>query len=92
MLKWTKKGTNVQAVCPPTGMFCDILSQNDGAQSGNLADLKAGIERMGMQQKQQANPANGISKYLSSRYLNPGINGPARFDLRRMRSGSSSFS
>ncbi|AIF83539.1 hypothetical protein NTE_01475 [Candidatus Nitrososphaera evergladensis SR1] len=81
MLKWTKKGTNIQAVCPPTSMFCDVLGQDDA--QGGLVDLRAGIERMNRQQ--QANPAQGISKYLSSRYLNPGINGPARFDLRRMR-------
>jgi hypothetical protein len=84
MLKWTKKGTNVQAVCPPTGMFCDIMGDQDddgGIQSG-LADLRVGIERMG---RQKATPALDISKYLSSRYLNPGINGPARFDLRRTR-------
>jgi hypothetical protein len=82
MLKWTKKGTDIQAVCPPTGMFCDILGQDDA--QGGLADLRAGIERMGRQNANN-NSAQDISKYLSSRYLNPGINGPARFDLRKMR-------
>jgi hypothetical protein len=83
MLKWTKKGTNVQAVCSPTSMFCDIVDArgSDGVQGG-LADLREGTERIG---KQNTNPAQDISKYLSSRYLNPGINGPARFDLRRAR-------
>jgi hypothetical protein len=28
--------------------------------------------------------AGDITKYLSSRYLNPGVNGP-RFDLRRTK-------
>jgi hypothetical protein len=28
-----------------------------------------------------------ITKYLSSRYLNPGINGRTRFDLRKTRRG-----
>lgn len=83
MMKWTKKGTNVQAVCPPTSMFCDIVGGQDSEGVGSgLANLKLGIERMG---KQNANPAQDISKYLLSRYLNPGINGPARFDLRRAR-------
>ena len=77
MLKWTKKGTGAQAVCPPTGMFCDIVGQDD--VQGGLADVRAGIERMG----RQASPAQDISKYLSSRYLNPGINGPARCHPRK---------
>ncbi|HVX03319.1 MAG TPA: hypothetical protein VHA09_09215 [Nitrososphaera sp.] len=88
MLKWTKRGTNIQAVCSPTSMFCDILGgrgvDND-AQDAGLVDLHAGIERM---RKQQSNPAQDISKYLSSRYLNPGINGPTRFDPRRIRNSS----
>lgn len=88
MLKWTKRGTNIQAVCPPTSMSCDILGghDDDNVQDSRLADLQAGIERM---RKQQANPAQDISKYLSSRYLNPGINGPARLDPRRVLRGNS---
>ena len=82
MLKWTKKGTNTQAICPPTGVYCQVLgsqeNNNDGG-AASLANLQAGIERMNF----QANSANDISKYLTSRYLNPGINGPARFDLRK---------
>ncbi len=77
MLKWTKKGTNIQAVCPPTSVFCDIVGQDD--VQGGLVDVRAGLERMG----RQANPAQDIAKYLSSRYLNPGINGPARFDAKK---------
>lgn len=89
MLKWTKKGTGVQAVCPPTSMFCEIVgdagsvSNNGNAQAwegGGLADINASVARMG----RQTDIADGISKYLSSRYINPGINGP-RPDLRRLR-------
>lgn len=79
MLKWTKKGTGIQAVCPPTGMSCDILGGDD-IQHG-IADLAAGVSAM----NKKADLAGDISKYLSSRYLNPGINGPARFDLRKTR-------
>jgi hypothetical protein len=35
-------------------------------------------------QAAQASGAGDIAKYLSSRYLNPGVNGP-RFDLRKAR-------
>jgi hypothetical protein len=78
MLKWTKKGTGVQATCSPTSMFCEVIGQDD-AQAG-LADISAGVARMG----KQANLSDDITKYLSSRYLNPGVNGP-RHDLRKMR-------
>ena len=77
-LKWTKKGTGVQAVCSPTSMYCEILGQDD-SQAG-FADIHSTAARMG----RQADLADDISKYLSSRYLNPGVNGP-RFDLRKPR-------
>jgi hypothetical protein len=86
MLKWTKKGTGIQAVCSPTGMFCDILGQDNpdsnSVRASNLADLRSSIESTA---RQPASQAQDIVKYLTSRYLNPGINGPARFDIRRMR-------
>lgn len=79
MLKWTKKGTGMQAVCSPTGMFCDILGGDD-IQHG-ISDLSSSVNAM----TKKADLAGDISKYLSSRYLNPGVNGPARFDLRKTR-------
>lgn len=79
MLKWTKKGTGIQAVCPPTEIFCNILGDDDMQQG--IADPSASVSVM----SKKADLADDISKYLSSRYLNPGINGPARFDLRRTR-------
>lgn len=79
MLKWTKKGTGVQAVCPPTSMFCEITGQDD--VQGGLADISAGVAGMG----KKANTADDIAKYLPSRYLNPGFSGPARPDLRKLR-------
>lgn len=76
-LKWNKKGTGIVAICQPTGMLCDILG-NDDIQQG-ITDLSASVSNM----NKKADLAGDVSKYLSSRYLNPGINGPVRFDLRR---------
>jgi hypothetical protein len=78
MLRWTKKGTGIQATCHPTSMFCDIVGQTDQAA---LPDVSAGLksDRLAAQ-----TGASDITRYLSSRYLNPGINGP-RFDLRKAR-------
>ena len=79
MLKWTKKGTGIQATCQPTSMFCDITGQTDQA---GLSDI---ISSMKMDRHAaQMSGAGDITKYLSSRYLNPGVNGP-RFDLRRTK-------
>ena len=77
MLKWTKKGTGIQATCHPTSMFCDIVGQTDQA---SLPDI--GLKRD--RQPARAAGAGDITKYLSSRYLNPGINGP-RFELGKVR-------
>ena len=78
-LRWTKKGTGIQAICNPTSIFCEIIGQTD--QVGNISDL-AGRTRM----DRHATHVSGIgdiTKYLSSRYLNPGINGQPRFDMRK---------
>jgi hypothetical protein len=79
-LRWTKKGTQVQARCHPTSIFCEIVGQRDEG-ANNLSDL---IRRT--RQDRHATLVSGlgdITKYLSSRYLNPGINGQPRFDLRK---------
>src|SRR6185436_17226545 len=79
VLKWTKRGTAIQATCQPTSMFCDIIGQT--SQAG-ISDIFSGIKAN--RQATRASGANDIVKYLSSGYLNPGINGP-RFDLRKPR-------
>jgi hypothetical protein len=79
MLKWTKKGTGVRAVCSPTGMFCEILGGDDAPHG--MANPSSSISTM----NKKTDLSSDIYKYLSSRYLNPGINGPARFDLRKPR-------
>jgi len=76
-LRWTKKGTQIQAICHPASIFCEIIGQTD--QGGNISDL---VGRTSM--NRHATLVSGIgdiTKYLSSRYLNPGINGQPRFDL-----------
>lgn len=79
MLRWVKKGTGIEATCQPTSMFCEIMGQTDQA---GLSDIVSSM-RMG-RQAAQASGASDISKYLSSRYINPEVNGP-RFDLRKTR-------
>jgi hypothetical protein len=79
-LRWTKKGTQIQAVCHPTSMFCDIVGQTE--QVGNLSDIFARTRT-----DRHAAPVSGIddiTKYLSSRYLNPGINRQPPFDIRKI--------
>jgi hypothetical protein len=79
LLRWTKKGTGIQATCTPTSIFCTIVGRDPS--SAGLADFSDTISRM---DKRAATGAGDITKYLSSRHLNPGINGP-RFDLRKER-------
>jgi hypothetical protein len=78
-LRWTKKGTHVQAICHPTSIFCEIVGRSD--DGGNISDL---IPRHGLDRHATlVSDIGSITKYLSSRYLNPGINGQPRFDLRK---------
>jgi hypothetical protein len=77
--RWTKKGTQVQAICHPTSIFCEIVGQRD--EEGNISDL---ISRTLLNKHATlVSDIGNITKYLSSRYLNPGINGQPRFDLRK---------
>jgi hypothetical protein len=79
-LRWTKKGTQIQAICHPTSIFCEIVGETD--QGGNnISDLLGGT-RMD-RHATRISGVGDITKYLSSRYLNPGINGQPRFDLRK---------
>lgn len=82
-LRWTKKGTQIQAVCHPTSIFCEILGQAD--QAGNISDL-VGKTRMD-KHATLVSGVDDITKYLSSRYLNPGINRQPRFDIRKTPNG-----
>jgi hypothetical protein len=79
MLRWTKRGTGIQAFCSPTSMSCEIIG-NDSSNAG-LADIKSGALKISGQGR--SGPGE-IRKYLSSRFLNPGISAP-RFDVKRDR-------
>ncbi len=79
ILRWTKKGSGVQATCSPTDMYCEVLGVDKN--SAGMADLRVGVERIS---KESSAGISDIRRYLSSRYLNPGISGP-RMDLRRER-------
>ena len=81
--RWTKKGTKLQAICHPTSIFCEIVGQTD--QEENVSGL-VGITQMDKHAR-YISGVGDITKYLSSRYLNPGINGRPRFDLRKTRKG-----
>jgi hypothetical protein len=78
-LRWTKKGTQIEAVCQPTSMFCEIVGQTH--QDGNISDIipRAPTDRHAT----LVSGIDDITKYLSSRYLNPGINGQPPFDLKK---------
>lgn len=78
-LRWTKKGTQIQAMCHSTSIFCEIVGLTD--QEGNIPNL---VDRA--RTDRDATLVSGIgdiTKYLSSRYLNPSINGQPRFELRK---------
>jgi hypothetical protein len=80
MLMWTKKGAQIQAVCHPTSMICEII--DDRSQAGDISDLMA---RARMDRHAAlVSGIDDITKYLSSRYLNPRINGIPEFDLRKV--------
>jgi hypothetical protein len=79
-LRWTKRGTQIQAICNPTSIFCEIFGQAE--QGGNISDLvgRTRLDRHAI----LVSGIGDITKYLSSRYLNPGVNGEPRFDLMKI--------
>ena len=82
MLRWYKKGTNLQAVCSSTSMYCNLIGNNDENSSvdannnigsydrNSLKSLSASSEQFRLNGRPQT-IASDITKYLSSRYLNP---------------------
>ncbi len=83
-LRWTKKGTRLEATCHPTSIFCEIVGQTDQGDDNILDNIgRARVDR----DARFVSGIGDITKYLSSRYLNPGINGQPRFDLTKTRRG-----
>ena len=91
MLRWTKKGTNgsIAAVCSPTSMFCELVGVEESKAAGLFDPVRA-IQNGVVQSKGVRD--HDITKYLSSRYLNPqfGSNMSA-FDPKKRWSTSRSF-
>jgi hypothetical protein len=79
MRKWTKKGTKIQAVCHPNSMFCDIVGRGDHV---NDVSSLLGNVRLNKQPSAVAG-LDDVTKYLSSRYLNPNMNGMPKFDAKK---------
>ena len=85
ILKWTKKGTNIQVVCSPTSMFCNIIGETT-TDDHLLSDP---LSMFSEYKYRSVLAAGDITKYLSSRYLNPGINGSPSFNINNR--GSNRF-
>jgi len=79
-LRWTKRGTQIHAICYPASIFCDIVGQTDD-NSASIFDLASSRSHMD-RHATQLSGIDDITKYLSSRYLNRGMNGQPRFGLR----------
>jgi hypothetical protein len=77
-LKWIKKGTNIQAVCSPTSTYCNIVG--DTRDDTGLSDLSTNFTAWS---KYDMLSGGDITKYLSSRYLNPGTYSSPGFDIIR---------
>jgi hypothetical protein len=80
-LRWTKKGTQIQAICYPASIFCEIVGQTDD-NAASIIDHFAGSRTRMDRHATQVSGIDDITKYLSSRYLNRGMNGQPRFGLR----------
>ena len=71
LLKWNKKGTNIQAVSYPASISCDIMELgHDTEPEAALPDL---LSDFMMHTRLDALTGADITKYLSSRYLNANI-------------------
>ena len=86
-LKWIKKGTNLEATCSVTSMFCDILNESKENENVGLIDVSNNFIN---QRKLDALGINDLTRYLSSRYLNPIIDrstdlGINKFNPYRLR-------
>ena len=80
-LRWTKKGTQIQAICHPASIFCEIVGQTDN-DAASIFDLASSSKTRMDRQATLVSGIDDITKYLSSRYLNRGMNGQPRFGLR----------
>ncbi len=71
-LKWIKKGTDLKATCSMTSMFCEILDESKENENMGLIHISTTFSN---QRKPDTVGPNDLTRYLSSRYLNPTIDG-----------------
>jgi hypothetical protein len=79
-LKWIKKGTGLTATCSVTSMFCDILDESKENENMGLIDVSTNFIS---QRKSGTVSPNDLTRYLSSRYLNPTIDGSTDLGIRK---------
>lgn len=78
LLKWRKRGSNIFAIGTPSSMTLDLF---DNLPEGSFSDLPhIGTHYILNTKARPDDPAN-ITRYLSSRYLNP------NYDSNNFRSG-----
>jgi hypothetical protein len=74
-LKWSKKGTDIKAVSHPSSIYCDIIREVHEAPG--LSDISSNLIDYS---RSDLLAGENITKYLSSRYLNPSLSKPFRLD------------
>ncbi len=68
--EWIKKGSDLRAKCGPADLYCEIAIEDrsqsfiSSASMLNLRPINTSIS-----------PESDLKRYLSSRYLNPGLYG-----------------
>ena len=71
LLIWNKKGTNIKAISYPTHISCDVIGGDEIESEAGLPDL---LSNFMMCTREDLLIGGDITKYLSSIYLNSGIN------------------
>ncbi|MFL6441095.1 MAG: hypothetical protein ACJ702_03965 [Nitrososphaeraceae archaeon] len=77
VLRWNKKGTNVQAISYPASICCDITRQVP--DEAGLSDVFSNLVNY---TEPDVLAGGDIARYLSSRYLNPRMNRPSDLDTK----------
>jgi hypothetical protein len=79
-LKWIKKGTDLKATCSVTSMFCDVVDESNENENMGLIDVSTNFIN---QSKSGTVSPNDLTRYLSSRYLNPTIDRSTDLRIRK---------
>ena len=76
VLRWSKRGADIQAICSATSTFCEILHPGESLDSNEIS-LNISIQ----DRYNVIHPGGDIKKYLSSRYLNPRLGSIGGFGI-----------